>query len=196
MNFINNYIQPITLGPGDTSLALSLPDGEYRLTIADSSSSATRWEIVDAAVESGVATLTRGREGTSAQDWEAGSVIFCTVTAGLLQEMYSRPSGAEVGATITASRSLVMSDVDMYLPADSESSVELGVPAQASVEWPDNCEIHIQQIGAGQVELVADAGVTIITEETLKTRTLGSAVTLKRLGADLWTVIGSLEAAG
>lgn len=202
MNFINNYSQPITLGPGDTSLALSLPDGEYRLTIADGASSATRWEIVGAAVEDGTATLTRGLEGTPVQEWPDGSVIYGSITAGILQEIYERPVGAPgepwavVGTTISVSRPLDLGDAGLFLPVDSTSLVELAVPAHADVNWPANCEIHIQQIGAGQVELVADAGVTIITEETLKTRTLGSAVTLKRLGADLWTVIGSLEAAG
>lgn len=95
MNFINNYSQTITLGPGDTSLALSLPDGEYRLTIADGASSATRWEIVGAVVEDGTATLTRGLEGTPVQDWPDGSVIYSSITAGILQEIYERIGSLE-----------------------------------------------------------------------------------------------------
>ncbi len=39
------------------------------------------------------------------------------------------------------------------------------------------------------------SAVTIITEERLTTRKKGAPITLKRIGADLWTVFGSLEAA-
>lgn len=87
MKFVNNYIQSITLDAGGATLALTLPDGDYRLTIADDAVSPTRWEIVDAVVEDGTATLTRGQEGTSAQGWAAGSVIYCAVTAETLERI-------------------------------------------------------------------------------------------------------------
>lgn len=85
MNFINNYSQPVTLALGATSLALSLPDGEYRLTLTDSPS--TRWEIVGAVVATGTATLQRGLEGTSDQSWADGSVIYCDLTAGTVASL-------------------------------------------------------------------------------------------------------------
>lgn len=99
MNFINNYIQPITLGTSGTSLPLALPDGEYRLTIADTASSATRWEIVDAVVEDGTATLTRGREGTSAQEWPEESVVYCAITAGIISDLIARIEALEAANT-------------------------------------------------------------------------------------------------
>lgn len=96
---------------------------------------------------------------------------------------------------VAASRALVLADASQYLAVDGAEAVTLTLPAQATVAWPDNAEIYIQQIGDGQVTIAAAAAVTIITEETLKTRKKGSPVTLKRLGADLWTLFGSLEAA-
>lgn len=97
MNYANNWIRPITLGAGATSLALDLADGTYRLTLADSQAAATRWEIVDAEVEGGTATLTRGREGTLDQAWPEGSVIYNAVTAGGLTGIVSRIAALEAG---------------------------------------------------------------------------------------------------
>lgn len=87
LKFVNNYIEPIVLSISQTSAALNLPDGEYRLTIADSKSAATRWEIIGAIVTSGSAVLQRGLEDSSAQAWPAGSVIYNALTAGVLNEI-------------------------------------------------------------------------------------------------------------
>lgn len=95
MNYVNNWLREITLEQGATSCPLDLPDGEYRLTLADSAAGATRWEIVDATVEGGAATLTRAREGTADQDWPSGSVIYCALTAGTLAVMAGGGGGAD-----------------------------------------------------------------------------------------------------
>ena len=117
-------------------------------------------------------------------------------TADILQRLTaleSKPAPVPV-QIVNASRALVLADASQYLAVDSAAAITLTLPAQATVAWPDNAEIYIQQIGDGQVTIDAGA-VTIITEETLTTRKKGAPVTLKRLGADLWTVFGSLEAA-
>lgn len=88
MAFINNYLEPIELAQGATSAALSLPNGDYRLTLSDAARSS--WEIVDAVVANGTAALTRAREGTADQDWPGGSVIFCAVTAGQLNSLLAQ----------------------------------------------------------------------------------------------------------
>lgn len=89
MNFVNNWHQPFALAEGVTDCALDLPDGSYRLTVADKLSGASRWEVIDAEVEGGEAWLTRGAEGTHDQDWPEGSVIYCSVTAGIVQDLVS-----------------------------------------------------------------------------------------------------------
>lgn len=88
MQFINNWSRAVTLAPGVTSLALDLPDGEYRLTLTDSQLTPTRWEIVGATVVAGTATLVRGLEGTMDQDWPTDSITYCAVTAGVLADFY------------------------------------------------------------------------------------------------------------
>lgn len=87
LKFVDNYLEPITLAEGATAASLSLPDGEYLLTLADSQTAATRWEIIGAVVTSGEAVLTRGQQGTTDQAWPAGSVIYCALTAGTLTDM-------------------------------------------------------------------------------------------------------------
>lgn len=89
MNFVNNWHQPFALAEGVTDCALDLPDGSYRLTVADKLSGASRWEVIDAEVEGGEAWLTRGVEGTLDQGWPEGSVIYCSVTAGIVQDLVS-----------------------------------------------------------------------------------------------------------
>ncbi|WP_278439592.1 hypothetical protein [Pseudomonas oryzihabitans] len=88
MNFLNNWSQPITLGADVTSCPLGLPDGDYRLTIADSATKATAWEIVDASVSGGTAALYRAQEGTQTREWKAGSVIYCSITAAMLSLLF------------------------------------------------------------------------------------------------------------
>lgn len=118
-------------------------------------------------------------------------------TAAILQRLSAletKPAPVPV-QTVTASRALVLNDASLYLAASSTDPITLTLPAQASVAWPANTEIFIQQVGIGQVTIAADSGVTILSEETLKTRKQGSPVTLKRLGVDTWVLFGSLEAA-
>lgn len=98
MAYINNYREPIELAQGATTAALSLPDGEYRLTLTNAEGNA--WEIVDAVVASGSATLTRAVEGTSAQDWPTGSTIYCAVTAGQLNAL-SETGGSGAGVIVS-----------------------------------------------------------------------------------------------
>lgn len=90
MDFVNNWIRPITLEGGAVSASLDLPDGNYFLTIADSQSAPTRWEIVDALVEAGTANIIRGQQGTQDQSWPSGSVIYCSVTAQQLTTLFSQ----------------------------------------------------------------------------------------------------------
>ena len=88
MDFINNWSRSITLGADATECPLDLPNGVYRLTISDGVGTAAKsWEIIDADVWDGDALLTRGLEGTTAKAWPAGSVIYCSLTAGGIRDL-------------------------------------------------------------------------------------------------------------
>lgn len=126
MQFINNWSRAVTLAPGVTSLALDLPDGEYRLTLADSQFTPTRWEIVGATVAAGTATLARGLEGTSDQDWPTDSIIYCTATAGLLADLFSRLAQAE-GSITTSQQDIAALDsrVAALEPSSQETFLQI-----------------------------------------------------------------------
>ncbi|OEO24072.1 hypothetical protein AX279_19775 [Pseudomonas sp. J237] len=109
-DYVNNYLEETSLAAGATSLALALPDGEFLLTLADSKTDATRWEIVKAVVASGVATLTRAQEGTTDQTWPIGSVIYCSLTAGAIAGFGGGGGGSDTG----------------WLPAPLEAGVDYG----------------------------------------------------------------------
>ena len=87
MNFVNNYTQAITLAEGADTLALSLPNGAYRLVITNPERNT--WEIVLATVTAGAAALTRAQEGTSRRTWTTGSVIYCALTAAELTQLFA-----------------------------------------------------------------------------------------------------------
>lgn len=103
LKFVNNYIEPIELTVDQSTVALNLPDGQYRLTIADSATAPTKWEIVAAMVSSGEAMLARGIEGAAPREWGAGSVVYNSITAetlGLIMQMLL-PYGGAAGQVLT-----------------------------------------------------------------------------------------------
>lgn len=102
MNFINNWQRDIALAAGALSCPLDIPDGTYRLTLSDSLSSATRWELVTATVTAGEAALVRGVEGSADQEWPSGSVIYCAITAAVLTDAFQRISALEAEAIATS----------------------------------------------------------------------------------------------
>ena len=121
MAYINNYREPIELEQGATTAALSLPDGEYRLTLTNADGNA--WEIVDAVVASGSATLTRALEGTTSQAWPVGSSIYCAVTAGQLNDLLARINELEQGGALPAG---VLTDSSGNALTDSAGNYLLG----------------------------------------------------------------------
>ena len=100
--FINNFETTLTgaITASATSMAvanaagLSLTSGEvYRLTIKNAD--ATLYELVDVTAISGnTLTIERGKEGTTAQEWAAGSVVLCGVTAEQLDKLNNSGGGA------------------------------------------------------------------------------------------------------
>lgn len=107
MNYINNWITQITapLPAGATVLPISpiaasrldlTNGGKYWLTLTNSSNplEQTQWEIVE--VSAGL-SLVRGRDGTTAQSWPDGTLIYCALTAGQLTDLQTRITALEAG---------------------------------------------------------------------------------------------------
>ena len=94
---------------------------------------------------------------------------------------------AQTGTTYTP----VLADNGKLVTLSNASAITLTVPLNASVAYATGAQINIQAIGAGQVTVVGDTGVTVNGTGT-KLRTQWSAATLVKLGTDSWTLIGDL----
>jgi len=95
---------------------------------------------------------------------------------------------AQTGTTYTP----VLADNGKLVTLSNASAITLTVPTNASVAYATGAQINIQAIGAGQVTVVGDTGVTVNGTGT-KLRTQWSAATLVKLGTDSWTLIGDIN---
>jgi hypothetical protein len=86
---------------------------------------------------------------------------------------------AQTGTTYTP----VLADNGKLVTLSNASAITLTVPTEASVAYATGAQINIEQIGAGQVTVVGDTGVTVNGTGT-KLRTQWSAATLVKLGTD------------
>jgi hypothetical protein len=99
MQFINNWIYQLTADWSATATDLPVPgdakgrlgDGAYFLTLVNSADATeqTTWEIVGVLAEDGVYTVSRAQEGTAAQAWPAGTIIYSGLTAGTMTQFSS-----------------------------------------------------------------------------------------------------------
>ena len=95
--------------------------------------------------------------------------------------------------TFTGAKALFLSDINTYNVSQDASAQVVTLPAQATVAWTADTEIHIERGAAGAVTIVGAAGVQI-NGAVAGTFTLGaqySVVTLKRKGSNLWTLFGN-----
>ena len=94
---------------------------------------------------------------------------------------------AQTGTTYTP----VLADNGKLVTLSNASAITLTVPTNASVAYATGAQINIQAIGAGQVTVVGDTGVTVNGTGT-KLRAQWSAATIVKTATDTWTLIGDL----
>ena len=97
---------------------------------------------------------------------------------------------AQTGTTYT----LVLTDNGRLVTLSNAAAITLTVPTNASVAFATGAVINIQQIGAGQVTVAGDTGVTVTSTPGAKLRAQYSAASLIKTGTDSWTLIGDLSA--
>ena len=95
--------------------------------------------------------------------------------------------------TFTGAKTLALTDINTYNVSQDATPQAVTLPAQASVAWSADAEIHIERGAAGAVTIVGATGVQI-NGTVAGTFTLGaqySVVTLKRKATNLWTLFGN-----
>ncbi len=113
-----------------------------------------------------------------------------TLTNKTLTAPVINPSiNAQTGTTYT----LVIGDASQIVTLSNASPIALTVPLDSSVAFANGTVITLAQIGAGQVTVAGDTGVTVNGTPGLKLRTQYSSASLLKLGADNWILIGDLS---
>ena len=91
-------------------------------------------------------------------------------------------------------RTLGLADINGHLVFSSASAVTVTVPANAGVAFPIGSTIDLEQTGAGQVAVAAEAGVTINKPagHTAATASQFAVVRLRKVAPNTWTLFGEL----
>lgn len=115
------------------------------------------------------------------------NLTVLTELAANLESGLPSPVVLDTGTSL----SLTVLDSGSYIRRSNAAANTITFTAQATAAWENNIEVHIRNAGAGQLTLVADAGVTlnIAAGGGLKLNT-GMTVTVKRVGIDQWDVLG------
>jgi hypothetical protein len=95
--------------------------------------------------------------------------------------------------SVTSNYTLVLSDAGKLIAANHAStSINITVPAGASVNFPLGTHIDVARLGAATVTVVGDPGVTVNATPGRTLRAQYSAGTLIEVAADTWLFVGDL----
>lgn len=99
--------------------------------------------------------------------------------------------------TFTGPKTLGLADINTYNVSQDATAQPVTLPAQATVAWTDDAEIHIEQGAGGVVTITGAAGVTIngVLAPSIVLFAKGAAATLKRKDLNDWTLVGSIGTA-
>jgi hypothetical protein len=104
-------------------------------------------------------------------------------------------SSAGVAGTVqTTSYTAVLTDRGTVVEMNSASALNFTVPPNSSVAFDVGTVLEVCQIGAGQVTMVAGAGVTLSTPTgTLTARAQYSTLSARQRVANVWIISGDLS---
>ena len=98
---------------------------------------------------------------------------------------------AQTGTTYTT----VLTDDGKLITCSNASAISVTIPPNSSVAYGIGTQINFAQLGAGQVTLVAGAGVTLNSAGAkLKLNAQYAVATCVKTGANEWFVVGNLSA--
>jgi hypothetical protein len=90
---------------------------------------------------------------------------------------------------------LALTDAGDIVEMTNATDVNVTVPPESSVNFPTGTQIVVVRNGAGKIQFVPGAGVTLRSDASKQfISTQYSAATLVKRGADEWYIFGNLAA--
>lgn len=184
---INEFSNNLVLsGPYATGMLIKTATDTWTLVRSATAAGGSLSSLTDVNVTEGVGingyTL---NWNNTASKWEAVAPIIS-----------NGPAYLGVNAQ-TASYILVLSDAGKLVQMNLTSTANnLTVPPNSSVAFPINTVIELEQIGTGVTTVVAGAGVTINTADTLVFAARYQRATLIKTATDVWELSFSAIPAG
>ncbi|WP_341304736.1 hypothetical protein [Pseudomonas sp. TMP25] len=139
-----------------------------------------------------------GASGTPARLAKGGALQVLRMNAAGTAQEYADPSGGSTAPSptitdATTARTLGLADANAYIRVTNVAASTVTVPPQASVAWLADTEVHIRRAAAGNLTIAAGAGVSLnAPSRGTLVMTDRMSVTLKRVGTDVWDVIGQV----
>lgn len=128
-------------------------------------------------------------------DTRLGSAAVGDLLAWNGSVYYPRGPGVRINLRSESAYTLALSDAANVLVALSSSTpVSLTVPSDASVAFPVGSQIHLAQLGSGQVTVVPASGVVVNASPGLKLLDQYSGAELIKVSANRWWAVGRLTA--
>jgi len=126
------------------------------------------------------------------------SIKLATATDGVAITGACKATNFEVGNNIitdsTTTRTFALTDNGMYIRFTSASDVTATIPLNSAVAFPIGTIIECINAGDSDLTITKTAGVTLNSADSnTKLTTQFKAVTLKKVAADVWDVIGLEE---
>ena len=183
----------------DLGLVTSYNDGTQKHSGLVKDVTDGKWKLFDGVTTEPATTVdfTEGSLDTLALKFLEANTV--TVSDGVAfsdgtQSKEGVPSRTPIVSKTDSYTLSALSERDSLIEVNKASAATITIPTNSAVAFPVGTSIDILQVGAGQVTIAGDTGVTVNGTPGLKLRTQWSSATLFKRGSDSWVVMGDLTA--